>query len=159
MSNTNIEVLDLIIQEAKERIHTLASKKKDAKPMTVAQAKKKNEKKKAVVKELSNKEKYVWNTMTDKQKIEYLKKLVNNGSGKKNPLTGNKIVDDADEIEKIGEKDHKVFNKLEDYWFKHDCGTSAEFDDFIISYQDDIIKDILNGVSVTEIVKEYKEYC
>ena len=159
MSNTNIEVLDLIIQEAKERIHTLASKKKVAKPMTVAQAKKKNEKKKAVVKELSNKEKYVWNTMTDKQKIEYLKKLVNNGSGKKNPLTGNKIVDDADEIEKIGEKDHKVFNKLEDYWFKHDCGTSAEFDDFIISYQDDIIKDILNGVSVTEIVKEYKEYC
>ena len=37
MTNTNIEVLDLIIQEAKERIHNLANKnKKVAKPKKVA---------------------------------------------------------------------------------------------------------------------------
>ena len=157
MTNTNIEVLDLIIQEAKERIHNLASKKKVAKPMTVAQAKKKNEKKKAVVKELSNKEKYVWDEMTDKQKIDYLKNLANNGSGKKNPLTGNKLIDDATEIDAICGRFVNVVHRLENHWFNKDFGTSAAFDDFIISYQDDIIKDILNGSKINEMVKEYKE--
>ena len=157
MTNTNIEVLDLIIQEAKERIHNLANKKKVAKPMTVAQAKKKNEKKKAVVKELSNKEKYVWDKMTDKQKIEHLKKLVNNGSGKKNPLTGNKLIDDATEIDAICGRFVNVVHRLENHWFNEDCGSSAAFDDFIISYQDDIIKDVLNGNKINEMVKEYKE--
>ena len=146
MTNTNIETLDLIIQEAKERIHNLANKnKKVAKPKKVA------------VKAVEKKEEVVWDNMTDKQKIEHIKKLMNNGSGKKNPLTGNKLVDDATEIESIGDRFMKVVNRLENHWYNDDCGPSAAFDDFIISYQDDIMKDILNGGKINEIVKEYKE--
>ena len=146
MTNTNIETLDLIIQEAKERIHNLANKnKKVAKP------------KKAAVKVEEKKEEMVWDKMTDKQKIEHLKKLMNNGSGKKNPLTGNRLIDDATEIETIGDRFMNVVHRLENHWFNEDCGSSAEFDDFIISYQDDIIKDLLNGGKINEIVKEYKE--
>ena len=146
MTNTNIEVLDLIIQEAKERIHNLANKnKKVAKPKKVA------------VKVEEKKEENVWDKMTDNQKIEHLKKLVNNGSSKKNPLTGNKLVDDATEIESIGDRFMNVVHRLENHWFDNDFGTSAAFDDFIVSYQDDIIKDILNGSKINEMVKEYKE--
>lgn len=146
MTNTNIEVLDLIIQEAKERIHNLANKnKKVAKPKKVA------------VKVEEKKEENVWDKMTNKQKIEYLKKLVNNGSGKKNPLTGNKLIDDATEIDAICGRFVNVTHRLENYWFDNDFGSSAAFDDFINTNQDDIIKDILNGSKINEMVKEYKE--
>lgn len=147
MTNTNIEVLDLIIQEAKERIHNLANKnKKVAKPKKVA-----------VKVEEKKEEENVWDKMTNKQKIEHLKKLVNNGSGKKNPLTGNKLFNDAEEIEALSDRFMKVVNRLENHWYNDDCGPSAAFDDFIISYQDDIMKDILNGSKINEMVKEYKE--
>lgn len=146
MTNTNIETLDLIIQEAKERIHNLANKnKKVAKPKKVA------------VKVEEKKEENVWDKMTNKQKIEHLKKLVNNGSGKKNPLTGNKLIDDATEISAICGRFINVVHRLENYWFDNDFGTSAAFDDFINTNQDDIIKDILNGSKINEMVKEYKE--
>ena len=146
MTNTNIEVLDLIIQEAKERIHNLANKnKKVAKPKKVA------------VKVEEKKEENVWDKMTNKQKIEHLKKLVNNGSGKKNPLTGNKLIDDATEIDAICGRFVNVTHRLENYWFDNDFGSSAAFDDFINTNQDDIIKDILNGSKINEMVKEYKE--
>ena len=145
MTNTNIETLDLIIQEAKERIHNLAQKnKKVAKP-------------KKAVKVEEKKEENVWDKMTDKQKIEHIKKLMNNGSGKKNPLTGNTLFNDAEEIGDIGDRFMKVVNRLEKHWYNDDCGPSAAFDDFIISYQDDIMKDILNGSKINEMVKEYKE--
>ena len=145
MTNTNIETLDLIIQEAKERIHKLAQKKKKvAKP-------------KKVVKVEEKKEENVWDKMTDKQKIEHLKKLMNKGSGKKNPLTGNKLIDDATEIDTISDRFMKVVNRLEDYWYNKDFGESAAFDDFCDAYQEDIMKDILNGVKINEMVKEYKE--
>ena len=145
MTNTNIETLDLIIQEAKERIHTLAQKnKKVAKP-------------KKVVKVEEKKEENVWDKMTDKQKIEHIKKLMDNGSGKKNPLTGNRLMDDAAEIGDIGNRFMNVIHRLEDYWYKEDFGTSAEFDDFTEYYQEDIMKDILNGGKINEVVKEYKE--
>lgn len=147
MTNTNIETLDLIIQEAKERIHNLANKNKKNK---VAKPKK-------VVKVEEKKEEMVWDKMTDKQKIEHIKKLMNNGSGKKNPLTGNKLIDDATEIETIGDRFMKVIHRLEDYWYNEDMGASSEFDDFTDSYQEDIIKDVLNGNKINEIVKEYKE--
>lgn len=149
MTNTNIETLDLIIQEAKERIHKLANKKnkkKVAKP------------KKCLIKFVEKKEEEnVWDKMTDKQKIAHIKKLMNNGSGKKNPLTGNTLFNDAEEIGSIGDRFMKVVNRLENHWYNDDCGTSAAFDDFIISYQDDIMKDILNGSKINEMVKEYKE--
>ena len=146
MTNTNIEVLDLIIQEAKERIHTLANKnKKVAKPKKVA------------VKVEKKEEENVWDNMTDKQKIEHLKKLMNKGSGKKNPLTGNKLIDDATEIDAICGRFVNVVHRLENHWFNEDMGDSAAFDDFINSYQDDIVKDILNGGKINEMVKEYKE--
>lgn len=145
MTNTNIETLDLIIQEAKERIHTLAQKnKKVAKP-------------KKVVKVEEKKEENVWDKMTDKQKIEHIKKLMENGSGKKNPLTGNRLIDDAAEIGDIGNRFMNVIHRLEDYWYKEDFGTSAEFDDFTEYYQEDIMKDLLNGGKINEVVKEYKE--
>lgn len=146
MTNTNIEVLDLIIQEAKERIHNLANKnKKVAKPKKVA------------VKVEEKKEENVWDKMTNKQKIEHLKKLVNNGSGKKNPLTGNKLIDDATEITAISDRFMNVVHRLENHWFDNDFGTSADFDDFINTNQYDIVKDILNGWKINEMVKEYKE--
>ena len=149
MTNTNIETLDLIIQEAKERIHNLATKNKKNK---VAKPKK------VVVKKVEEKkEENVWDNMKDKQKIEYLTKLVNNGSGNKNPLTGNKLIDDATEIDAICGRFVNVVHRLENHWFNEDCGDSAEFDDFIISYQDDIMKDILNGSKINEMVKEYKD--
>lgn len=145
MTNTNIETLDLIIQEAKERIHNLANKnKKIAKP-------------KKVVKVEEKKEEMIWDKMTNKQKIEHLKKLVNNGSGNKNPLTGNKLIDDATEIKSIGDRFMNVVHRLENHWFDNDFGTSAAFDDFINTNQNDIIKDILNSGKINEIVKEYKE--
>ena len=147
MTNTNIEVLDLIIQEAKERIHNLANKnKKVAKPKKVA-----------VKVEEKKEEENVWDKMTDKQKIEHLKKLVNKGSGKKNPLTGNKLIDDATEIDAISDRFMKVVNRLEDYWYNKDFGESSAFDDFCDAYQEDIIKDVLNGGKINEMVKEYKE--
>ena len=149
MTNTNIETLDLIIQEAKERIHNLANKnkkqKKVAKPKKVVKVEEKKE------------EENVWDKMTDKQKIEHIKKLMNKGSGKKNPLTGNNLFNDAEEIGDIGDRFMKVVNRLENHWYNDDCGPSAAFDDFIISYQDDIMKDILNGGKINEMVKEYKE--
>lgn len=146
MTNTNIETLDLIIQEAKERIHALANKnKKVAKPKKVA------------VKVEKKEEENVWDKMTDKQKIEHLKKLVNNGSGKKNPLTGNKLIDDATEIDAISDRFMNVVKRLENHWYNEDMGDSSAFDDFINSYQDDIVKDILNGGKINEMVKEYKE--
>lgn len=146
MTNTNIETLDLIIQEAKERIHKLANKNK-----------KKVSKPKKVVKVEEKKEENVWDKMTDKQKIEHIKKLMNKGSGKKNPLTGNKLIDDATEIDTISDRFMKVVNRLEDYWYNKDFGSSAEFDDFCDAYQEDIIKDVLNGGKINEMVKEYKE--
>ena len=149
MTNTNIETLDLIIQEAKERIHKLANKKnknKVTKP------------KKCLIKFVEKKEEEnVWDKMTDKQKIAHIKNLMNNGSGKKNQLTGNKLFNDAEEIGDIGDRFMKVVNRLENHWYNDDCGPSAAFDDFIISYQDDIMKDILNGSKINEMVKEYKE--
>lgn len=145
MTNTNIETLDLIIQEAKERIHNLAQKnKKVAKP-------------KKVVKVEEKKEEMIWDNLTDKKKIEHLKKLVNNGSGKKNPLTGNKLIDDATEIDAISDRFMNVVHRLENHWYNEDMGDSSAFDDFINSYQDDIVKDILNGSKINEMVKEYKE--
>lgn len=145
MTNTNIETLDLIIQEAKERIHNLANKnKKVAKPKKVVKVEEKNEE-------------TIWDNMTDKQKIEHLKKLVNNGSGKKNPLTGNKLIDDATEISAICGRFTNIIHRLENHWFDNDFGTSADFDYFINTNQNDIIKDILNGGKINEIVKEYKE--
>ena len=149
MTNTNIETLDLIIQEAKERIHNLANKKKKQKKVAKP--------KKCLIKFVEKKEENVWDKMTDKQKIEHIKKLMNNGSGKKNPLTGNNIFDDAEEIGDLGDRFMKVVNRLENHWYNDDCGPSAAFDDFIISYQDDIMKDILNGGKINEMVKEYKE--
>ena len=145
MTNTNIETLDLIIQEAKERIHNLAQKNK------------KVAKQKKVVKVEEKKEEMIWDNLTDKKKIEHLKKLVNNGSGKKNPLTGNKLIDDATEISAISDRFMNVVKRLENHWYNDDCGPSAAFDDFIISYQEDIMKDILNGSKINEMVKEYKE--
>lgn len=147
MTNTNIETLDLIIQVAKERIHKLANKKN----------KKKVAKPNKVVKVEEKKEENVWDKMTDKQKIEHLKKLMNKGSGKKNPLTGNKLIDDATEIDTIYDRFMKVVNRLEDYWYNKDFGESAAFDDFCDAYQEDIIKDVLNGGKINEMVKEYKE--
>lgn len=150
MTNTNIETLDLIIQEAKERIHKLANKNKKQKKVAKP--------KKCLIKFVEKKEEEnLWDKMTDKQKIEHIKKLMNNGSGKKNPLTGNKLIDDAIRIDAICGRFMSVINRLEDYWFKKDFGTSAEFDDFTDAYQDDIMKDILNGGKINEIVKEYKE--
>lgn len=144
MTNTNIETLDLIIQEAKERIHKLAQKKKVSKPNKVVKVEEK-------------KEENVWDKMTDKQKIAHIKNLMNKGSGKKNPLTGNKLIDDATEIDTISDRFMKVVNRLEDYWYNKDFGESAEFDDFCDAYQEDIIKDVLNGSKINEMVKEYKE--
>lgn len=148
MTNTNIETLDLIIQEAKERIHNLANKNKKQK---VAKPKK------VVVKKVEKKEENVWDKMTDKQKIEHIKKLMAKGSGKINPLTGKKLIDDAVEIDAIGDRFMKVIHRLEDYWYNEDMGASSEFDDFTDYYQDDIIKDVLNGGKINEMVKEYKE--
>lgn len=148
MTNTNIETLDLIIQEAKERIHKLANKKNKKK---VAMPKK------CLIKFVEKKEENVWDKMTDKQKIEHLKKLMNKGSGKNNPLTGNKLIDDATEIDTISDRFMKVVNRLEDYWYNNDFGESAAFDDFCDAYQEDIIKDVLNGGKINEMVKEYKE--
>lgn len=148
MTNTNIETLDLIIQEAKERIHNLANKKKKQKKVA---------KPKKVVKVEEKEEENVWDNLTDKQKIEHIKKLMNNGSGKKNPLTGNKLIDDATEIYAISDRFMKVIHRLEDYWYNKDFGSSAEFDYFCDSYQEDIVKDILNGGKINEVVKEYKE--
>ena len=144
MTNTNIETLDLIIQEAKERIHNLAQKNNK-----VAKQK--------MVKVEEKKEETIWDNLTDKQKIEHLKKLVNNGSGKKNPLTGNKLIDDATEIAVINDRFMNVVKRLENHWFNKDFGTSADFDDFINTNQNEIIKDLLNGGKINEIVKEYKE--
>jgi len=141
MTNTNIETLELIIQEAKERIHNLT----------------KNNKKVVKPKKMVKIEENIWDNMPDEQKIEHLKKLMNNGSGKKNPLTGNRLIDDATEIDAIGESFSKVLDRLEAYWYKENYGTSAEFDDFTYAYQDNIIKDILNGEKINEIVKDYKE--
>lgn len=149
MTNTNIETLDLIIQEAKERIHKLANKNKKQKV---------SKPKKCLINFVEKKEEEnLWDKMTDEQKIEHIKKLMNNGSGKKNPLTGNKLFNDAEEIGDIGDRFMKVVNRLENHWYNDDCGPSAAFDDFIISYQDDIMKDILNGSKINEMVKEYKE--
>ena len=140
MTNTNIETLELIIQEAKERIHNLTkNNKKVVKPKKVVKIEEK-----------------IWDNMPDEQKIEHLKKLTNKGS-KKNPLTGNRLMDDAIEIVAIGESFSKVLDRLEAYWYKENYGTSAEFDDFTYVYQDSIIKDILNGDKINEIVKNYKE--
>lgn len=140
MTNTNIETLELIIQEAKERIHNLTkNNKKVVKPKKVVKIEEK-----------------IWDNMPDEQKIEHLKKLANKGS-KKNPLTGNRLIDDATEIGAIGESFSKVLGRLEAYWYKENYGTSAEFDDFTYAYQDDIVKDILNGEKINEIVKGYKE--
>ena len=145
MTNTNIETLDLIIQEAKERIHNLANQnKKVAKPKKVVKMEEKNEE-------------MIWDNLTDKQKIEHLKKLVNKGSGKKNPLTGNKLIDDATEITVISDRFMNVVKRLENHWFNKDFGTSADFDDFINTNQNEIVKDLLNGGKINEIVKEYKE--
>ena len=150
MTNTNIEVLDLIIQEAKERIHNLANKNKKQKKVAKP--------KKCLIKFVEKKEEEnLWDKMTDKQKIEHIKKLMNNGSGKKNPLTGNNLFNDAEEIGCIGDRFMKVVNRLENHWYNDDCGESAAFDDFIISYQDDIMKDILNGSKINDMVKEYKD--
>ena len=50
-----------------------------------------------------------------------------------------------------------VVKRLENHWFNKDFGTSADFDDFINTNQNEIVKDLLNGGKINEIVKEYKE--
>lgn len=147
ISKYNLKFSRIVISKPKKKAtNKTVAKKKVAKP------------KKCLIKFVEKKEEEnLWDKMTDKQKIEHIKKLMNNGSGKKNPLTGNKLFNDAEEIGDIGDRFMKVVNRLENHWYNDDCGPSAAFDDFIISYQDDIMKDILNGSKINEMVKEYKE--
>lgn len=145
ISKYNLKFSQIVISKPKKKAtNKTVAKKKVAKP-------------KKMVKVEEKKEENVWDKMTDKQKIEHLKKLMNKGSGKKNPLTGNKLIDDATEIDTISDRFMKVVNRLEDYWYNKDFGESAAFDDFCDAYQEDIIKDVLNGVKINEMVKEYKE--
>ena len=111
----------------------------------------------AKVKKVKKVEENVWDKMTDKQKIEHIKNLLKKGSGKINPLTGKKLLDDAVEIETIGDRFMNVIHRLENHWYNEDMGASSEFDDFTDYYQDDIIKDVLDGRKINEMVKEYKD--
>lgn len=101
-----------------------------------------------------------WETMSNKEKIAALKKLIDDGykfqdSNPLNPESSDIFADFYD-IPELADIWRKATSDLEDIYLEDENNYSSDWDDWLISYGDDIVKDILDGKSASQIVKEYK---
>lgn len=101
-----------------------------------------------------------WETMSNKEKIAALKKLIDDGykfqdSNPLNPESSDIFADFYD-IPELADIWQKATSDLEDIYLEDENNYSSDWDDWLISYGDDIVKDILDGKSASQIVKEYK---
>lgn len=101
-----------------------------------------------------------WEAMSNKEKIAALKKLIDDGYKfqDSNPLNpdSSDIFADFYDIPELADIWQKATSELEDIYLEDENNYSADWDDWLISYGDDIVKDILDGKSASQIVKEYK---
>ena len=107
-----------------------------------------------------NEENPIWNDLSDKEKVAAIKKLIEEDGltfHDENPMNPNSsdIFADFLDILKCQEVYEKATDKLEAIYLKNGY-RSAEWDDFLMSYLDDIMLDILKGHSVKQIVSDYR---
>lgn len=107
-----------------------------------------------------NEEHPVWERMPDKEKAAAILKLINDGYTfmDENPLNpdSSDIFADFYDIPELADVWDKATDKLEDIYLSDEDNYSSGWDDWLFSYGDDILVDILKGKNVKQIVKEYR---
>ena len=102
-----------------------------------------------------------WEGMSTKEKIEALRKFMDEDGlsfKDENPLNPDSgdIFADFYDIPELAEIWDQATEKLEDIYLSDDEHWSSGWDDWLFSYGDDILKDILAGKNAKQIVKEYR---
>lgn len=102
----------------------------------------------------------IWNELSDKEKVAALKKMIEEDGlsfNDENPMNpdSSDIFADFFDIPKCQEVYEKATDKLEDIYLKNGY-RSAEWDDFLMSYLNEIMLDVLNGHGVKQIVSDYR---
>ncbi len=102
----------------------------------------------------------IWNELSDKEKVAAIKKMIEEDGlsfNDENPMNpdSSDIFADFFDIPKCQEVYEKATDKLEDIYLKNGY-RSAEWDDFLMSYLNEIMLDVLNGHGVKQIVSDYR---
>lgn len=101
-----------------------------------------------------------WEGLTTEEKIAALKKFLDNGLTfhDENPWNpdSSDIFADFYDIPELADVWDKATDKLEDIYLSDENNYSSGWDDWLFSYGDDILLDILSGWDVKKIVKEYR---
>lgn len=101
-----------------------------------------------------------WEGLSTKEKISALKKFFDDGLTfhDENPLNpdSSDILADFYDIPELADVWDKATEKLEDIYLSDENHWSSGWDDWLFSYGNNIIVDILNGKNVKQIVKEYR---
>lgn len=107
-----------------------------------------------------NDEHPAWERMSDKEKAAAILKLIDDGYKfmDENPLNpdSSDIFADFYDIPELADVWDKATEKLEDIYLSDENNWSSGWDDWLFSYGDDILVDILKGKDAKQIVKEYK---
>lgn len=103
-----------------------------------------------------------WERMPAKEKTAAIGKLLSNGYKfmDENPLNpdGCAIIDDIyEEIPELADAWDEAVDELEYIYFSGDGESMAEWDDWVNSYGTGIIRDIIAGMKVAQIVKKYRK--
>lgn len=102
-----------------------------------------------------------WEGLSTKEKIAALRKLVEEDGltfKDENPLNpdSSDIFADFYDIPELADVWDKATEKLEDIYLSDEDNWSSGWDDWLFSYGDDILLDILKGKKVKQIVDEYE---
>jgi len=101
-----------------------------------------------------------WDRMSDQEKAAAIAKLIDDGYKfmDENPLNpdSSDIFADFYDIPALADVWDKATEKLEDIYLSDDEHWSSGWDDWLFSFGDDILRDILDGKDAKTIVKEYR---
>lgn len=107
-----------------------------------------------------NEEHPAWERMSNKEKATTILKLLDDGHKfmDENPLNpdSSDIFADFYDIPELADVWDKATEKLEDIYLSDENNYSSGWDDWLFSYGDDILVDILKGKNAKQIVKEYR---
>ena len=99
-----------------------------------------------------------WDNKDEETRIEILKDLLDDGYEfhDDNPYSEQDIMGDFYDIDDLAKVYDEVVDKLEDLYEGNDFG--SDWDWWLQDHTTFIIKDILNGKSVEQIIKKFKKY-